>query len=107
MAAAAALQTVLPSGAAHKLLGTQAPLDRKPSYNELEKQQEKQRIADYSDSKGSLPPDQIKQDPAQKQLGQASHSLQLKDFDLLKTIGTGLPSPVDDVPLTSSYKNWW
>ncbi|MCJ1354403.1 MAG: serine/threonine protein kinase, AGC [Icmadophila ericetorum] len=89
MAAAAALQTILPSGAVQRLLGGQAPLDRNPSYNEQEKQQEKQRIASYNDSKGSLTQNEIQKDPTEKQLGQASHSLQLKDFDLLKTIGTG------------------
>ncbi|KAL9119283.1 MAG: hypothetical protein Q9187_004163 [Circinaria calcarea] len=89
MAAAAAIQTILPS----KLLGSNAPR-RSVSHSSEEKQNPKQKekrfIANFKDSNGSsLPTEKIAEDPKHKQLGHPSRHLQLKDFDLLKTIGTG------------------
>ena len=42
-----------------------------------------------------VPPEQIAQDSQDKQLGHSSPKLQLSDFELMKTLGTGkrCPSP--------------
>lgn len=106
MAAAAAVQTMLPS----KLLGSNAPRRSVPHSSEEKqhpKQKEKRFIANFKDSNGSpLPVEKIAEDPKHKQLGHPSRHLQLKDFDLLKTIGTGLQlSPQNHgLELTKNYR---
>ena len=90
MAAAAAIQTMLPSN----LLGSNAPrrsIPHSSDEKQSQKQKEKRFIADFKENARSLPPDKITEDPRHKQLGTSSRHLQLKDFDLLKTIGTGVP----------------
>ena len=89
MAAAAAIQTILPS----KILGSNAPrrsIPHNSDERQIQKQKEKRFIADFNENTRPLPPEQITEDPRHKQLGTPSRHLQLKDFDLLKTIGTGL-----------------
>lgn len=48
-------------------------------------------IANYDVAAGydPLPQEQIAQDPQDKQLGLSSQQLQLEDFELMKTLGTG------------------
>lgn len=89
--AAAAIQTILPS----QILGSNAPrrsITHNSDEKQIQKQKEKRFIAGFSNDARPLPPEKIAEDPRHKQLGTSSRHLQLKDFDLLKTIGTGLLS---------------
>jgi protein kinase A len=51
--------------------------------------QERQFVAKFSDQQKVLPPDQIQQDPRNKELGCSSKSLTVRDFVLVRTLGTG------------------
>lgn len=53
------------------------------------REDEKQRLESWEDSKRSLQPDEIAVDPQQKVVGHSSKYLRRQDFDLLKTLGTG------------------
>ena len=52
-------------------------------------------IANYEIAVGheSVPVEQIAQDPQHKQLGFSSQQLRVEDFDLMKTLGTGMCEP--------------
>ena len=52
-------------------------------------------IANYEIAVGpeSVPAEQIAQDPQHKQLGFSSQQLKIEDFDLMKTLGTGMWEP--------------
>ena len=52
-------------------------------------QHEKQFIAHFSEQQRPLPPDEIAQDPRNKELGRSSRSLSVHDFELVRTLGTG------------------
>ncbi|KAG9240253.1 camp-dependent protein kinase A [Calycina marina] len=53
-------------------------------------EQEKHFVAQFADgSHTQLPVDRLKEDPQNKQLGGSSRGLNVTDFDLLKTLGTG------------------
>ena len=73
-----------------KILGSSAPSQQKPQHNDEEEQREKQFIADFEDNKAPLSPKQIAKDPRNKRLGASSRQLRLEDFELLKTLGTGM-----------------
>lgn len=60
--------------------------------------QEKQFVAQFSEEQPVLPPDQIQQAPRNKALGGSSKGLTLRDFELVRTLGTG-----GDLPLSDSY----
>ena len=51
--------------------------------------QEKQFVAQFSGEQAVLPPDEIQKDPRNKELGVSSKSLSLRDFELVRTLGTG------------------
>jgi protein kinase A len=53
------------------------------------REQEKQFIANFSENQHPLPPSEVAQDSRNKQLGHSSRGLSVKDFDLIKTLGTG------------------
>jgi len=54
-------------------------------------EREKQFVAQFSDQQHDvLPPEQIQQDPRNKALGSSSRGLGCDDFDLVKTLGTGV-----------------
>jgi protein kinase A len=57
--------------------------------SEAIKQQEKQFIAKFSEQPIVLPPDKIQQDPRNKELGGSSKGLSVRDFELVRTLGTG------------------
>ena len=59
--------------------------------------QEKQFVAQFSDQQGVLPPDEIQQDPRNKELGGSSKGLTVRDFELVRTLGTGA-YPTADSP---------
>ena len=92
--AAAAIHRVT-SSPMRKMLGKDhhAPNPKKAPHNDEEEQKEKDFISNYEDVKCPLSPSQISEDPRNKQLGTSSRQLQLKDFELLKTLGTGMTAP--------------
>ncbi|KAI9841995.1 MAG: serine/threonine protein kinase, AGC [Sclerophora amabilis] len=56
----------------------------------IETQEDAKRlVAEYSNSSGPLPPSQVSQDPANKELGTSCKQLNVTDFNLLQTLGTG------------------
>lgn len=64
-----------------------------PILPRLSRQEEKnQVIANYEIAVGreTLPAEQIPQDPRRKQLGFSSQELCVNDFELMKTLGTGM-----------------
>lgn len=59
---------------------------------EKDREQEKHRIAKMADdfkSIGAMEVEDIMQDPREKVVGHSSQTLRCKDFDLVKTLGTG------------------
>lgn len=58
--------------------------------NDADCKRELDFIAHYKDDGKILSPGQISQDPRNKALGCSSSSLAIKDFELLKTLGTGM-----------------
>jgi protein kinase A len=52
-------------------------------------EQEKKFVAAFSDQTHVLPPDEIQQDPRNKELGGKSRGLSVRDFELVRTLGTG------------------
>ena len=86
--AAAAIQSILPSG-------MQAQLESKvprpsPLTNSEEKDREKRFAANFDAKKRRRSPDETVESSRSQRLGESSPQLQLKDFELLKTIGTGM-----------------
>jgi protein kinase A len=67
-------------------------------------EQEKLSISQWEAHRGPLSPEQVLQDPAQKPVGHSSRSLQVHDFELLKTLGTGMAAlcPQADARRTSA-----
>lgn len=55
-------------------------------------EQEKQFIAQFSDQQHPLPPEEVLEDPRSKQLGHSSKALGVRDFELVRTLGTGIYS---------------
>ena len=86
--AAAAIQSILPSG-------MQNPLESKvsrqsPPTNSEEKEREKRCVPNFDAKKRRRSPDETVESSRSQRLGESSPQLQLKDFELLKTIGTGM-----------------
>jgi len=52
-------------------------------------QQEKQFVAHFSEQSHPLPPEEVQQDPRNKDLGRSSRALSVHDFELVRTLGTG------------------
>lgn len=64
----------------------------KKTESEKEREEEKHRIAQMADdfrSIGAMEVEDIMKDPKQKIVGHSSQTLRCKDFDLVKTLGTG------------------
>jgi len=53
-------------------------------------QQDKDFVAHFSEQQHTLPPDEILQDPRNKDLGRSSKGLGVRDFKLVRTLGTGM-----------------
>lgn len=60
--------------------------------DEAEKQKDKDFINCYQCNGGSTPPRQLEESPKSKELGFSSKQLRVGDFELIKTIGTGMLS---------------
>jgi hypothetical protein len=52
-------------------------------------EQEKQFIAEFAEQQHPLPPEEVQQDPRNKELGKSSKALSVDDFELVRTLGTG------------------
>jgi len=52
-------------------------------------EQEKQFVAQFSEQQHPLPPHEIQQHPRNKELGGSSKGLSIRDFELVRTLGTG------------------
>lgn len=52
-------------------------------------EQEKEFIAHFSDVQRPLAPGEIQQAPRNKELGRSSKGLSVRDFELVRTLGTG------------------
>ena len=53
-------------------------------------EQEKHFIADFAKQQHPLPPEEVQQDPRNKELGKSLRGLSLEDFELVRTLGTGV-----------------
>lgn len=56
------------------------------------REEEKNKLAAWEDNKRPLEYDQILVDPSRKVVGHSSKVLRREDFELLKTLGTGVLS---------------
>lgn len=88
-AAAAAIHAHLPSTGGLPILGSNAPVRSGPAPGES-REEEKAFIAQFDNDPRSLSPRLIAEDPKNKKLGMSSKTLRLQDFELLKTVGTGI-----------------
>ncbi|CZS98138.1 related to cAMP-dependent protein kinase catalytic subunit [Rhynchosporium agropyri] len=50
---------------------------------------EKAFVAQFAERRNTLPPEEVQQDPRNKDLGRQSRGLNVKDFELVRTLGTG------------------
>ena len=96
MAAAAAIQKVMPSrilGSSNKTSSCNQLAENIPPTlprNHEQEQKERHFVTHYNDSRHEpLAPEAIAEDPKNKELGGSSSQLRLDDFVLLKTLGTG------------------
>lgn len=51
---------------------------------------EKAFVANFNDQQHPLAPDEVQQDPRNKELGRSSRGLSVRDFELVRTLGTGM-----------------
>ena len=68
---------------------------RRASHPHPSRQYEKDAVlnqADAAKTKDVLSPEEISKDPETKQLGRSSRHLKVTDFDLMRTLGTGMRS---------------
>ena len=79
----------LPSTGGLPILGSNAPA-RSGSAPGERRDEEKAFIAQFDNDTRPLSPRLIAEDPKNKKLGMSSKSLRLQDFELLKTLGTGM-----------------
>ena len=86
--AAAAIQSILPSGMRGQL-ESKVPRRSLPTNSE-ENEKENRFVANFDAKKRRRSPDEIVEKSRSQRLGESSAQLQLKDFELLKTIGTGM-----------------
>lgn len=56
----------------------------------LSSQADKEQIAHFGDAQRALTPHEVDQTPESKHLGESSKTLSVNDFDLVRTLGTGL-----------------
>lgn len=73
---------------AHRILGNKR-LGRSAPHDDAQQEREKAFIAEFEECKRPLSPKHIAEDPRNKKLGASSKQLRLKDFELVKTLGTG------------------
>lgn len=55
-----------------------------------QREQEKHHLAAWEQEKGPLEPDAVAQDPSKKRVGHSARYLRCDDFELIKTLGTGM-----------------
>ncbi|KAJ4355433.1 cytochrome c oxidase subunit 1 [Didymosphaeria variabile] len=100
------------AAAVHKLLHPHRSRDqareeeheRQNSAMDRARVEEKHTLAQWGEKKAPLEPGQIDKDPDQKMVGHSSHVLRKKDFELIKTLGTGTFARVWLVRLNDAQK---
>jgi len=60
--------------------------------SEEKHQEEKDFVAHYAEQHEILAPEEVQQDPRNKDLGRSSRGLNVHDFNLIRTLGTGMRS---------------
>lgn len=88
---------------AHRILGHKRS-SRPAPHDDAQQEREKAFIAEFEECKRPLSPTHIAEDPRNKKLGASSKQLRLKDFDLVKTLGTGTFARVWLARLAASSK---
>lgn len=71
-------------------------------------QEEKHFVAQFSEQQHVLPPEEVQQDPRNKDLGRSSKGLSVRDFELVRTLGTGMPACAEQLEgqwLIPLYRN--
>jgi protein kinase A len=68
----------------HSSQATMSPIERKEIA-----EQEKQFVAHFSEQHCPLPPEEVAENPRNKELGRSSRALSVHDFELVRTLGTG------------------
>lgn len=72
-----------------QILGS-SPTTQQQNVNvEAEKRRELEVVARFDDDKKVLSPKEIAERPKNKELGASSSKLELEDFEMIKTLGTG------------------
>lgn len=66
-----------------------SPPGTSPATSPSTAEQEKHFVAQFCELPRVLPPDEIQRDPRNKELGGSSKGLSVRDFDLVRTLGTG------------------
>jgi protein kinase A len=64
--------------------------DRNDSAMDRPREEEKHTLAQWEEQKHTLSPDEIDKDPEKKVVGHSSKVLRQEDFELIKTLGTGM-----------------
>ena len=90
--------TVLHKIHSHSESTSSSSRPRKPSFFSRESkkgkmptaQEEKDFVAHFAEQTQTLPPEEIAKDPRNKELGHSSRCLSVKDFELVRTLGTGV-----------------
>ena len=74
---------------AHPIHGSRKSCYKAEPLNEEQKEKEKQFLLDFHANASPLSPEQVTQDPRNKELGAASKQLHKEDFEMMTTLGTG------------------
>lgn len=78
----------------HKIQGhvpgaSSSPSSSNSMASEQPTEQEKHFVARFADPQHPLPPEEVQQDLGNTELARSSMSLSVKDFELVRTLGTG------------------
>ena len=76
---------------AHPIHGSRKSCYKAEPLNEEQKEKEKQFLLDFHANASPMAPEQVTQDPRNKELGAASKQLHKEDFEMMTTLGTGAP----------------
>jgi protein kinase A len=86
---AAAFNKLKAQAHAHPIYGSKR-YSKPPPINEEQRDREKQFVLDYDRLSLGAEPDQNHVDIKRTQLGASSKNLRVQDFELVKTLGTGI-----------------
>lgn len=75
-----------------------SPHERPDSAMDRARDSEKHALAQWGDRKQPLEPDQVDEHPDRKTVGHSSNVLRQEDFELIKTLGTGMQASAPRPP---------